>query len=83
MTLKQLKENTNVRHARGYNRYRVEITYRGQTYHCESNNSSAWDRLDDPNLSDNAVRYGYTNKGAWQSFYNECKRANHLGEYNY
>lgn len=82
-TLKQLKENTNVRHANGYNSYDVEITYRGKSYRCKSNNSLAWDRLDGKELSDRAECYGYTNKGAWQSFYDECKRANNLGEYNY
>lgn len=83
MTLKELKERTNVRHGKGYCLYEVEINYHGTTYKCTSNNSSAWDRLDDDNFADNYTMYGYTNKGAWKAFYDECKRKNHLSEYKY
>lgn len=82
MALKDLKDRISVRHANGYCQYDVEITYRGKQYKCQSNNSLAWDRLDDDNYADNYPVYGYTNKGAWKAFYNECKRKNHLGEYN-
>lgn len=83
MTLNELKQHTSVRHGRGYCLYEVEITYHGTIYKCTSNNSCAWDRLDDDNFPDNYTKYGYTNKGAWKAFYDECKRKNHLGEYSY
>lgn len=81
MTLKELKDRTLVRHANGYCQYDVEITYRGKQYTCKSNNSLAWDRLDNDDYADNYTMYGYTNKGAWESFYDECKCKNHLGRY--
>jgi len=82
MTLKQLKDRTTVV-CIGTCQYRVTITYRGKEYTCKSNNSTAWDRMDDYNYPDNYVVGFYTNKGALQEFYDECKRANNLGEYNY
>ena len=81
MTLNELKHRVAVRHASGYCQYDVEITYRGKQYKCKSNNSLAWDRLDDDNYADNHSVCGYTNKEAWKAFYNECKRKNGLGEY--
>lgn len=81
MTLNELKNRTSVRHANGYCQYEVEITYRGKRYKCKSNNSLAWDRLDDDNYADNYSKCGYTNKEAWKAFYDECKRQNGLGEY--
>ncbi len=78
MTLKELKNRMSVRHAKGYCQYEVEITYRGKQYTCKSNNSLAWDRLDDGNYADTHVMGGYTNKGAWKAFYDECKRQNNL-----
>lgn len=83
MTLKEIKDRTTVRHGKGYCQYEVEITYRDRTYKCQSNNSCAWDRLDDDNYADNYVMGGYTNKGAWLAFYEECLRKNHLGKYQY
>lgn len=83
MTLQELKERVKVERAGGYGSYKVTITYRGKSYWCHSNNSLAWDRLDDDNYSDNEVNGFYTNKGAYLAFYDECKRKNHLGEYNY
>lgn len=83
MTLQELKSRVKVTRGNGYNCYKVEITYYGQTYTCHSNNSLAWDRLDDENLRDNETNGTYTNKGAYQAFYDECKRLNGLGEYAY
>lgn len=82
MTLKELKEKTSVRWC-GYGQYEVTITYRGKTYKCKSNNSPAWDRLDDENYSDNYRVGFYTNKEAWQAFYEECLQKNHIGNYKY
>lgn len=82
MTIAEIKERTNVKWI-GTCQYEVTIIYRGKTYKCKSNNSLAWDRLDDNNYPDNCMVGAYTNKGAWLAFYDECKRANRLGEYNY
>lgn len=79
MTLKELKSKVRIIHAKGYGLYNVEITFYGKTYHCTSNNSWAYDRAIDPEKSDKC----YTQKQAYQEFYDECKRKNHLGEYSY
>ena len=78
MTLQELRQRVKVQRDRGYCSYIVTITYRGKEYTCHSNNSLAWDRLDDDNYRDNEVGGFYTNKGAWQAFYDECKRNNGL-----
>lgn len=83
MTLKQLKEKVRVERAKGYCSYLVTLKYRGKEYTCHSNNSLAWDRLDDENYRDNQVASIYSNKGAYLAFYNECKRVNNLGKYKY
>ncbi|MBP5722160.1 MAG: hypothetical protein J6X18_01050 [Bacteroidales bacterium] len=83
MTLQELKERVRVQRDCGYCSYKVTITYHSKEYSCHSNNSLAWDRLDDYNYRDNEVNGNYTNKGAYEAFYNECKQKNHLGEYNY
>ena len=83
MTLQELKRKTTVKRQNGYNCYLVTIDFYGKQYSCYSNNSLAWDRLDDPNLSDQQVSCSYTNKGAYEAFYEECKMKNGLGEYNY
>jgi hypothetical protein len=78
MTLQELKNKVRVQRNGGYGQYKVTITYRGFEYTCHSNNSLAWDRLDDTNYRDNEVNGFYTNKGAYQAFYDECKRKNGL-----
>lgn len=83
MTLEELKNRVRVRHSKGYCSYYVKITYRGKEYTCNSNNSLAWDRLDDENFRDNETNGFYTTKTAYQAFYDECKRKNRLGEYSY
>lgn len=82
MTLQKLKARVRVERS-GYGHYKVTIVYRGLKYTCHSNNSLAWDRLDDAGLTNRQVGGFYTNKGAYQAFYDECKRKNNLGEYNY
>lgn len=82
MTLKELKDRVTVRRGLKYNSYYVFINYRGKDYECTSNNSDAWFRLDFSH-SDREVLDGYTNKGAYMAFYEECLRANHLGKYKY
>jgi len=83
MTLQELKERVKVARANGYGCYKVTIVWHGREYECRSNNSLAWDRLDDDNYRDNEVNGFYTNKGAYKAFYEECKRKNNLGEYKY
>jgi hypothetical protein len=84
MTLQELRQKVRVERDRGFfYLYKVTITYRGREYTCKSNNSLAWDRLDDDNYRDNEVNGFYTNKGAYKAFYEECKRKNNLGEYKY
>lgn len=83
MTLKELRNRVRVSRAKGYCSYEVKITYRGKEYTCHSNNSLAWDRLDDDNYRDNEEHGFYTNKEAYEAFYEECKRKNNLGEYKY
>lgn len=77
MTLADIKEKTSVKWT-GTSQYEVTIEYRGKTYKCKSNNSLAWDRLDDENYPDNYTVGLYTNKGAWLAFYEECKKKNNL-----
>lgn len=77
MTLAEIKQKTSV-YWFGISQYEVTIEYRGKAYKCKSNNSLAWDRLDDDRYSD-SYRVGfYTNKEAWKSFYDECKSKNNL-----
>lgn len=83
MTLQELRQRVRVTRGSGYCCYVVTITWRGKEYTCHSNNSLAWDRLDDDNYRDNEVSGFYTNKGAYEAFYEECKRKNSLGKYNY
>ena len=82
MTIQEYRDRTKVERI-GTCQYRVTITYYGKKYTCMSNNSTAWDRLDDDRYPDN-YRIGFhTNKEAWRAFYEECKRGNHLGDYKY
>lgn len=74
MTEKQLKEKVDVRRGNWYGHYDVTIEYRGKKYHCTSNNSFAYDGLDEG-------AYGRTSKQAYQAFYEECLQRNHLGKY--
>ena len=79
MTIKQLLEHISVSW-KGYGLYEVEITFRGKTYTCGSNNSHAWD---DRNWEPGDGSHYYTKKQALQSFWDECCRKNHLGKYSY
>jgi hypothetical protein len=83
MTLQELKQRLRVERDGGHGQYKVTIFYRNKYYTCHSNNSLAWDRLDDDNYPDNVVNGSYTNKGAYQAFYDECKRKNQLGIYKF
>ena len=77
MTLEQLEERVNWQWT-GYGTYRVTIVYRGKEYHCTSHNTLASDDYQSDSRS-----YYKTDKQCLMAFYDECKRANHLGEYNY
>ena len=59
--------------------YKVYIEYRGEIYSCTSHNSLAWDML---YWEKGKTRCYYrSSRQAWEAFYDECKRANKLGEY--
>lgn len=77
MTLNELKDRVTVRRM-GYGSYSVTINYGGRPYHCTSNNSLAWDRINDRDLRETEVGCGYTYKGAYAAFYDECKRKNNI-----
>lgn len=79
MTLTELRDKVHVNWAR-YGQYNVTIKYHGKTYHCTSHNSLAYDFM---NWEPGDPRGHYTSKQALMVFWNECKRANHLGEYKY
>lgn len=79
MTLKELENKVTVR-SKGHGQYGIDIEYRGKIYHCNSNNSLAYDSLpkycnngcwDDSNLP-------MTQRQALKNFYDECKRKNNL-----
>lgn len=74
-SLKELESNVLVQ-SRGCGQYLVAIKFRGYTYKCNSNNSIAWDSLDDQ--CDNAHLHPMTRKQALLAFYNECKAKNNL-----
>ena len=79
MTEKQLRERVRVEWI-GYGTYRVTITYRGKEYACKSHNSLAYDMR---NWEQGEPRAWYASaRQALEAFYDECKRANMLGEYN-
>ena len=79
MTTQELRDRITIKW-KGYGSYKVTIEYRGKIYSCTSHNSLAYDRIrgyvDD--VPDRVVRDFYTYKGALQSLYDECKRANDL-----
>ncbi len=71
--LNQLKKIVSYGFA-GYGHNRIAIIYRGKEYHCTSSNTQATDRINsEPQKGDH-----YTEKQAFLSLYNECKRANNL-----
>lgn len=78
MTTQKIIDRTNITW-KGMGSYEVKIEYRGKTYRCQSNNSLAWDRIhSDEDLGDRMKLDFYTKKGAWQAFYDECKRKNNI-----
>lgn len=67
-----------------YGTFKVTIEFRGNSYSCTSHNTLAFYRIrSDNSMSKYCTELGYTYKQAWQAFYDECKRANNLGEYAY
>lgn len=77
MNTKQLENRTTVKWD-GYGSYQVTIIFRNKHYKCRSNNSLAYDRLNDDNHPPRWQLCGYTYKRALKAFYNECARANNL-----
>lgn len=85
MTKQELRDRVSVSSC-GCGQYKVQITYRGKEYKCHSTNSTAYDCLPTGGNFDGYEEYPdaqMTGKQALQSFYDECKRANNLGEYSY
>lgn len=78
MTLKQLEERVSWSWC-GYGTYEVTITYRGKQYHCKCHDTLA----NDDYQSEGHRSYYKTDKQCLMAFYDECKRKNNLGEYNY
>lgn len=78
MTLKDIQNRVFIRW-HGYGCYYVTISHRRKEYFCVSHNSMAYDRIryydETPTRAD---RQGYTLKGAFLAFYDECKRKNNL-----
>lgn len=79
MTQKNLENRVSVNLTSSRGRYKVEIEYRGKTYKCYSNDSQAYDAL----RNSDGENFPMTRKQALQSFYDECKRENFLGEYKF
>lgn len=77
MTTQELRDRVRVKWC-GYGQYEVRIKFRGKEYKCHSNNSIAFDRLDDRDHSELWEFLGYNNHRAWQSFYDECKMKNNI-----
>ena len=72
MTEKELKSRMEVRWI-GYGSYKITIYYRKKWYSCTSHNSLAYDDMDEH--ENNSY---YTSKQAYQTLWDECKRANGL-----
>lgn len=79
MTTKELYDKVQIRWV-GYGQYEVTIEFRGKTYKCHSNNSQAWDYKD---WEPGDGPHPYTSKQAYQAFWDECCRKNHIGKYSY
>lgn len=71
MTIQEYRDRTKVERI-GTCQYKVTITYYGKKYTCKSNNSTAWDRLDDDRYPDNYCIGFYTNKEAWSASMPDC-----------
>lgn len=79
MNAKELFNKVQVKWA-GYGQYEVTIQFRNKTYKCHSNNSLAWD---DRDWEPGDGPHHYTAKQAYQAFWDECRRKNRIGKYNY
>lgn len=76
MTLNELKERVDVSQT-SYGNYEVTIIYRNKKYTCHSNDSMAFDAIIEPVWGSSKILY-YTEKQAYQAFYDECKMKNGL-----
>lgn len=83
MTLKQFREQVREEWV-GYGTHRVYIEYRGKEYTCLTHNTLATDRLRSRyEKSPRSIEGGGTEKQAYETLWNECKRKNNLGEYRF
>lgn len=64
---------------KGFGIYRISIFYRNKWYSVSSNNTLAYDRINNNYLyGEKQSVYGYTLRQAYLSFYNEVKSAWYL-----
>lgn len=60
----------------GYGHFRVYTMYRGKEISATTTNTSAIDRINCDDVSERAVRNGYTMKQAHEVLYREIRRSN-------
>ena len=83
MKLQELKDKVQSIEKVGYGHWRVTIKYRNKSYSCTTNNCMA---VDATSYDEREKRSGYfypTCKKGYEALYNECLRANNLGNYKY
>ena len=83
MTLQELKTKVDRIEKIGYGHWKVTIIYRNKKYSCTTTNSMA---VDATTYDENEKRSGHfypTCKKGYEALYNECLRANELGNYKY
>ena len=81
MTIQKLLNKVSISW-KSYGTYNVTIEFRGNSYSCISTDTMAYDRIKSRDgMNDYRSEFGYTYKQAWEALYDECKRANNLGEY--
>lgn len=79
MTLQQLQDKVRVEITSSHGQYKVTIEYRGKEYKCYTNNSLAYDTVRCWSRNGYHEPMGYTTtRQAYQSLWDECKRANGL-----
>lgn len=81
MTLKEYKKRVKIEAFGLLGRvFDVQILVNGKKYTCESKNRDAYLAIlykAKPNSAESSV-FHYTERGAYEYFYRECRRKNHL-----
>lgn len=60
----------------GYGSFKISAMYRGREISATTTNTSAIDRINCDDVSERAVRNGYTMKQAHEVLYSEIRRSN-------